>query len=118
LRVRRRRLRGCSRGSEQKPCDRGGCSHNKENGRHAFGFRPGATPARRTSIRQTGSQFRRSGPIIPIARQSRHCVRDFLARAPARLERDGIRLNRHRALDSYLSMIFSENRHPLFRIML
>jgi hypothetical protein len=37
---------------------------------------------------------------------------------PARLERDGIRLNRHRALDPCLSMIFSENRYPLFRIML
>jgi hypothetical protein len=35
-----------------------------------------------------------------------------------RLERDGIRLNRHRALDSGLSMIFSENRFTLFRIML
>jgi hypothetical protein len=35
-----------------------------------------------------------------------------------RLERDGIRLNRHRAPDSSLSMIFSENRFALFRIML
>jgi hypothetical protein len=34
------------------------------------------------------------------------------------LERDGIRLNHRRALDSCLSMIFSENRFTLFRIML
>ena len=33
------------------------------------------------------------------------------------LERDGIRFNRHRALDSCLRMIFSENRCTLFRIM-
>ena len=34
------------------------------------------------------------------------------------LQRDEIRLNRHRALDSCLSMIFSENRFALFRIMI
>jgi hypothetical protein len=34
------------------------------------------------------------------------------------LERDGMRLNRHRALGSCLSMVFSENRFRLFRIML
>jgi hypothetical protein len=34
------------------------------------------------------------------------------------LERDGFGLNRHRALDIWWSMIFSENRYPLFRIML
>jgi hypothetical protein len=34
------------------------------------------------------------------------------------LERDGIGLNHHRALASCLSMIFSENRFTLFRIML
>ena len=34
------------------------------------------------------------------------------------LERDEFRKNRHRALTYYLSMIFSENREPLFRIML
>ncbi|WP_210380252.1 hypothetical protein, partial [Borreliella burgdorferi] len=35
-----------------------------------------------------------------------------------RLKRDEISLNRHRALDSCLGMIFSENRFALFRIML
>ena len=35
-----------------------------------------------------------------------------------RLEGDGVKLNHHRALDSCLSMIFSENRYPLFRIAL
>jgi len=34
------------------------------------------------------------------------------------LERDGIKLNHHRVLAHCLSMIFSENRYPLFRIML
>jgi hypothetical protein len=34
------------------------------------------------------------------------------------LERDGFKLYRHRALDLWWSMIFSENRFPLFRIVL
>jgi len=34
------------------------------------------------------------------------------------LERDEIGMNRHRALGYCLSMIFSENRGTLFRIML
>jgi hypothetical protein len=33
------------------------------------------------------------------------------------LERDSSKWNRHRALDLWWSMIFSENRYPLFRIM-
>jgi hypothetical protein len=33
------------------------------------------------------------------------------------LKRDEIRMNHHRALDSCLGMIFSENRFTLFRIM-
>jgi hypothetical protein len=33
------------------------------------------------------------------------------------LKRDGLRLNQHRALSFCLSMIFSENRYTLFRIM-
>jgi hypothetical protein len=34
------------------------------------------------------------------------------------LEHDDFSSNRHRALSSCLSMILSENRYPLFRIML
>jgi hypothetical protein len=34
------------------------------------------------------------------------------------LEQDDFSSNRHPALSFYLSMIFSENRYPLFRIML
>jgi len=34
------------------------------------------------------------------------------------LERDGFKWNCHRALDLWWSVIFSENRYPLFRIML
>ncbi|TGN85515.1 hypothetical protein EOW77_0019380 [Bradyrhizobium yuanmingense] len=40
------------------------------------------------------------------------------ADCPSRLKRDAIRVNRHRALGYCLSMIFSENRYTLFRIML
>ena len=41
------------------------------------------------------------------------------ARRPtAGLERDCFRLSRNHALAFCLSMIFSENRYPLFRIML
>jgi hypothetical protein len=36
----------------------------------------------------------------------------------AGLERDDFSSNRHPALSFCLSMIFSENRYPLFRIML
>jgi hypothetical protein len=36
----------------------------------------------------------------------------------AGLKRDEIGMNRHRALGYFLSMIFSENRCTLFRIML
>jgi hypothetical protein len=34
------------------------------------------------------------------------------------LKRDDFSSNRHPALSSYLSMVFSENRYPLFGIML
>jgi len=36
----------------------------------------------------------------------------------SKLKRDEIGMNRHRALDYCLSMIFPENRFTLFRIML
>src|ERR1700704_5156429 len=36
----------------------------------------------------------------------------------SQIERDDFYSNRHPALSFCLSMIFSENRHPLFRIML
>ncbi|MVT50419.1 hypothetical protein GPL17_07920 [Bradyrhizobium yuanmingense] len=39
-------------------------------------------------------------------------------RRSSALKRDAIRMNRHRALGCCLSMIFSENRFTLFRIML
>jgi hypothetical protein len=50
-------------------------------------------------------------------------VASFERRRPAvanvrRLERNSFRLNRYCALDLWWSMIFSENRCPLFRIML
>ncbi len=37
---------------------------------------------------------------------------------PVMLERDDFSSNRHPALSLCLSIIFSENRYPLFRIML
>jgi hypothetical protein len=50
-----------------------------------------------------GLQFVHLGPVRPTG---------------TRIERDGFSSNRHLALSFYLSMIFSENRCPLFRIML
>jgi len=40
-----------------------------------------------------------------------------LDRQSSQLERDNFSSNRHPALSYCLSMIFSENRYPLFRIM-
>jgi hypothetical protein len=55
-----------------------------------------------------------SSPQAAIARP-----RDqFIAAALASLERDEFSSNRHPALALCLSMIFSENRYPLFGIML
>ena len=45
-----------------------------------------------------------------------HAIYDRIA--ALRLQRDGFRLSRHHAAAPCLSMIFSENRHPLFGIML
>jgi hypothetical protein len=41
-----------------------------------------------------------------------------IALSPGRLKRNNFSLNRYFALGCYLSMIFSENRYPLFGIML
>jgi hypothetical protein len=80
-----------------------------------------------------GDQRPRSSRIRRLAEYSRDaCAISYLAafssRAPVFtprqlslenvLKRDEIKLNRHRALASCLSMIFSENRFTLFRIML
>jgi hypothetical protein len=49
------------------------------------------------------------------------CVAGWTSRGTdraAKLKREEIRLNRHRALSLCLSMIFSENRYTLFRIVL
>jgi len=54
--------------------------------------------------------LRIAGPILPIGRGANE--------EGWKLERDAIRLNRHRALVSCLRMISSENRFALFRIML
>ncbi|MDI3566220.1 hypothetical protein [Bradyrhizobium sp. Arg816] len=45
-------------------------------------------------------------------------VGDQADKLAMRLKRDEIEMNRHRALGCCLSMIFSENRYALFRIML
>jgi hypothetical protein len=51
---------------------------------------------------------------------TRNFLRAFerLSKSPDVLKRDEIGLNRHRALALCSSMIFSENRFTLFRIML
>ena len=72
---------------------------------------------------------RRHGIVRPARKRSsdarhRRRDRDFVAQAAcatgAQLteERDGFKSNHHRALDLWWSMIFSENRFRLFRIML
>jgi hypothetical protein len=59
---------------------------------------------------------------VPLAEDARKVhVRRAVCRTIAaafRLKRDDFKLNRHHALASCLSMIFSENRFPLFGIML
>jgi hypothetical protein len=66
-------------------------------------------------------------PHYPIARERARAAAANFRRAlryhagvPARgwLERDDFSSNRHPALAYYWSMIFSENRYPLFGIML
>jgi hypothetical protein len=62
-----------------------------------------------------GIRYNRSGALVsPIVQ--RHASERGVARAA--LDRDGFSSNRHLDLSPYLSMIFSENRWPLFRIML
>ncbi|MCP3394176.1 hypothetical protein NLM27_36080 [Bradyrhizobium sp. CCGB12] len=53
-----------------------------------------------------------------VQRVIRRSIDGTSACALERLKRDEIRMNRHRALGYCLSMIFSENRLTLFRIML
>jgi hypothetical protein len=52
----------------------------------------------------------------PAARPAPQCLIDVAT--PVSLEQDDFSSNRHPALSFCLSMIFSENRYPLFRIML
>lgn len=68
------------------------------------------------SASQVRRAFRADGAVV------RRVVRFWsFAIGPRRrlvLVRDGIKINRHFALDSELNMILSEKRCPLFRIML
>src|SRR5580693_8981918 len=64
----------------------------------------------RSAARVAAERCRRIGSILTLM---------FVLRAHAlALERDDFFSNRHLALFFCLSMIFSENRYPLFRIML
>src|SRR5437016_1754915 len=63
-------------------------------------------------------EIARTEPDVADILQLDHLVLLFLTFRPTRLARDEFRMNRHRALAYCLSMIFSENRSPLFRIML
>jgi len=79
---------------------------------------------------EVGAAKQRPVPTLRVMRSGRDQVvrccgffgHQFLAEHagffPRRLERDDFSSNRHPALSFCLSMIFSENRYPLFRIML
>jgi hypothetical protein len=63
-----------------------------------------------------GSSMILLGPIyrnVPTFTEKRSSVDH-----PTTLKRNGFKLNHHFALASWLSVLFSENRYPLFRIML
>jgi len=63
--------------------------------------------------------FLKTIPFAPIAQAAFFdLATDLFLATIELLERDEFRMNRHRALAYCLSMIFSENRYPLFRIML
>jgi hypothetical protein len=80
-----------------------------------------AREARSVAIQETFVESRRK---VPAPFDS--CAYAFLtprrrfcdATMTRKLKRDEIRINRHRVLGYCLSMIFSENRCALFRIML
>ncbi|RXG89228.1 hypothetical protein EAS61_28105 [Bradyrhizobium zhanjiangense] len=67
-------------------------------------------------------QHRRGGAKLDAfhetSRRSQHHHRWDRRFSHVHPKRDEIRMNRHRALGCCLSMIFSENRCALFRIML
>jgi hypothetical protein len=81
--------------------------------------RAGASGALRTSA--PGTERLPNTTLLPAPVETRACPH-----RPARaayihhkqLKRDDFASNRHHALAHRLSMIFSENRHPLFGIML
>src|SRR5258708_8674627 len=93
--------------------------------------RPPPTPAARPAASRNCRCSRQAPPpvcalraeALSACREIFHTlVRDGSEAAktmlPGGLERDEFRMNRHRALAYCLSIIFSENRYPLFRIML
>jgi hypothetical protein len=82
---------------------------------------PPSTPDAAASL----SPVHRETAKACVGNQSRHLASQKLAVdgglsrcASGSLKRDEIRLNRYRDLALSLSMIFSENRYTLFRIML
>jgi hypothetical protein len=80
--------------------------------------------ARRLIILPTGHACANDAPPVSAVANAPHALTLLIARQLVNelenlgLQGDGIRLNRHHALDSCLSMIFSEIRFTLFRIML
>ncbi|MGY3485619.1 hypothetical protein ACVW1C_003502 [Bradyrhizobium sp. USDA 4011] len=77
--------------------------------------RPRIAPIKTPSIRRASCfEFPRRDLWSIIGRRDLKSANSSLHE----LKRDEIRWNRHRALAPYLSMIFSENRFTLFRIML
>jgi hypothetical protein len=75
----------------------------------------------RPGTRAPSVNGRRWTESLDWVRRSQHDIAKDIAkggRVRHPLKRNAIRLNRHFALACRLSMIFSENRHPLFGIML
>jgi len=107
----------------------------RERDRHvAFHDEPGATcrdvehdasevdPSKSAVAEGDRARLHQDSPLTIrlVFLQDRIHVPGLLSLAPRDrlLKRDEIWMNRHRALASCLSMIFSENRYALFRIML
>jgi len=70
------------------------------------------------STRRAAGPLARSGPGARRQKQHRWYGVPGVRRGTTQLERDDFSSNRHPALAFCLSKIFSENRFPLFRIML
>jgi 5,10-methylenetetrahydromethanopterin reductase len=111
----RHRRSGCRRGRRAARRRRaGGCRARRTfcRGLHARRQRRGLPPSGRGL--RAGRRHRTGADVLRPGGGGRHAVSE----RGAQLERDDFSSNRHHALTYYWSMMFSENRYPLFGIML